>query len=259
MSKWFISIGSMLPAVLRPGATEIVIKMIETAGFKVAGLPIHGLARDERTFEHFEGPWIGMRPENCHHVYERRPDLIHRLAFPAAEACWRWTEQQRAAGGHWSRHDIPESLQLHPQETVELHPGLGTGQQVHGLLGRLAEANNRASVCALDTYHARRNSWRKQGPWYCRVAPYVGAIHLQPDRGNPHGFLEDLQTGATSNTLLAVRQLYKAGVQAPVIVEVSALDCIKPNFGWPTITSPNRLTEIVIDYANTAREKIARG
>lgn len=258
--NWFISIGSMLPATLRPGATKIVIEMIEAAGFKVAGLPIHGLARSERTFEHFEGPWIGMRPKNGHHVYERQPDLIHRLAFPAAEACWRWIERQKAAGGHWSRHDVPEKLKLDENETIELHPGLGTGLQMHSLLEQLAEANGRQDVCTLDTYHVRRDEWKLKGPWYNTIAPFVQTIHLQPDRKNPYGFQEEMsQTGATSHALLAVRQLHNAGARAPIIVEVSAPDCVKPMYGWRIIADPVRLTQMIIDYANAAREKIARG
>lgn len=193
-------------------------------------------------------------------MYKPRPDRLHRLAFPAnAELVNEWCEHQYLAGGFRSTHSIPQDMLLMPRETIELHPKmvhnrevLTDGTRLHEIVPAIAAANGRDRVITWDTYHVRRGPWRRRGPWMQKIAPFVGCVHLQPDRDEPIDFHNDC-LGGKSNALLSLRQLYwQLGVQAPIIVEVSPF-ILSHLYGWRTLLSPTKMCDHILRYADQAR------
>ncbi len=253
--RMYVSVGCFLPGIaLRRGWLEIIKAKFANEELGLAGLPLRTIVDQDDRYHHFEWPWNEIRFDGAKMVYEPKPDLRHRVAFPEAEVALEWCDYQVASGGHWSVHEIPEDLRLEPHQTVEINPdSCGDGRQMHEVAAKLAEANKRLDVIAWDTYHTRRDEWHDDGPWRREMAPYIGVIHLQPDRDNPYEFEMDCHDGATSNTLYGLRQLVlDHGVSAPIVVEVSP-EIVRHNHGWRALFSPDAVCDHVIEYANKVR------
>lgn len=251
-----VSVGCFLPGIaLRRGWLERIRARFANEDLGLAGLPLRTVVNTADRYEHFEYPWNEVRFDGTRLVYDPKPKLKHWVTFPEAEQALEWCEYQESKGGHWSVHSIPEDLMLQPNQTVEINPdSCGDGRRLHEMAAKLAAANNnRRDVIAWDTYHTRRDSWREDGPWRREMAPYIGVIHLQPDRSNPLDFEHDCHSGSTSNTLGGLRQLVlDHGVQVPIIIELSP-EIMLHNHGWGTLFNPNKTCDHLIAYADKVR------
>lgn len=257
--EFFVSVGCFLPGIAqRRSWLDQVGARLASEGISLAGLPLRSVVGRDEVYSHYEGPWNQVVFNGAHMVYDPRPDLLHRLAFPRnAELALEWCDNQAFQGGQTSTHWLPDDRRLPPNTTLELCPELDiSGREANDLAAQLSEVNGRHNVITWDTWHTRRGPWHKQGPWIEAVAPYVGVIHLQPRRDNPLEFEHDCHDGSSSNVLYALQQLICThGVNVPIIVEVDPRIVVH-NHSWRTLTSPETMLDHVLLYIDKARAKL---